>query len=178
MSVTQVPLQPLKKGSMLKLWLGIALIVVAAVALAWVGTDRFRGEMTANGVFIRTLDAGTGDPIRVNDGVLVEYEGRLADGKVFDSSNGKPVPMLPSQLIPGFSEALQNMREGGSYSIRIPSALAYGAQGAGNGEIPPNADLLFDIKIHQLVRDAALMMGPQQGAAPQPGAPAPGTPQP
>ena len=84
MSVTQVPLQPLKKGSMLKLWLGIALIVVAAVALAWVGTDRFRGEMTANGVFIRTLDAGTGDPIRVNDGVLVEYEGRLADGKVFE----------------------------------------------------------------------------------------------
>ena len=178
MSVTQVPLRPLKAGSVLKFWIALALVIGVAVALAMMGTACFRGATTPSGVFVRTLAEGTGDPIRFNDGVLVEYEGRLADGKTFDSSNGKPVPMLPSQLIPGFSEALQNMREGGSYSIRIPSALAYGAQGAGNGEIPPNADLLFDIKIHQLVRDAALMMGPQPGATPQPGAPAPGTPQP
>ena len=176
MSVTQVPLRPLKKGSLTKLWLGILVLIAAAAALAWVGTDRFRGETTASGILIRTLEEGTGDPVRANDGVMVEYEGRLTDGKSFDSSGGKPVPMLPSQLIPGFSEALQNMREGGRYAIRIPSAQAYGAEGAGNGQIPPNADLLFDIKIHQVVRDAALMMqGPPgapgaspQGAPPQP----------
>ena len=176
MSVTQVPLQPLKKGSMLKLWLGLLLVAAVAIGLAWAGTGRFRGTLTEHGVMVRTLQAGTGDPIRINDGALVEYEGRLADGTPFDSSNGKPVPMLVSQMIPGFSEALQQMREGGRYAIRIPSALAYGPEGAGGGQIPPNADLAFDVKIHQVVRDAALMMQQQQGAIPQ-GAP-PGPPQP
>jgi len=167
MSVTQVPLQPLKKGSLAKLWLSLLVVAAVAVGLAWVGTGRFRGDMTEHGVMIRTLEAGTGDPIRINDGAMVEYEGRLADGTAFDSSNGKPVPMLVKQMIPGFSEALQHMREGGRYAIRIPSALAYGAEGAGNGQIPPNADLMFNIKIDQVVRDAALMMQtPPQGAVP------------
>ena len=83
-------------------------------------------------------------------------------------------PMLatsPSQVIPGFGEALQQMREGGSYRVRIPSAMAYGATGTPDGKIPPNSDLVFDITIRQVVRDAALMMGGQRpgNAAPQPG---------
>jgi FKBP-type peptidyl-prolyl cis-trans isomerase len=81
--------------------------------------------------------------------------------------------MIPGQVIPGFGEALQKMREGGRYSIRIPSALGYGAAGAGDGKIPPNSDLIFDIEVKQVVRDAALMGAPPgapQGADPgQPG---------
>ena len=50
MSATQVPIRPLKAGSMLKLWLGIALLIAAAAALAWIGAGSLRGETTATGV--------------------------------------------------------------------------------------------------------------------------------
>ena len=186
MSATQVPLRPLKRGSMFKLWLGIALLIAAALALAWIGAGSMRGETTPTGVSIRTVQAGKGDFIKSTDGALVDYEGRLMDGTVFDSSKGRgPAGMIPSQVIPGFGEALQKMQDGGSYKIRIPAALAYGAAGAGDGKIPPNSDIEFDVTIKQVVRNAAMMLPPpgaqQQGEAPQgempQGAPPSGQPQ-
>jgi FKBP-type peptidyl-prolyl cis-trans isomerase FkpA len=176
MSATQVPLPPLKRGSMLKLWLGLALLVGAAALLAWTGAGSLRGETTATGVQIRTIRDGKGDPIKAVDGAIVEYEGRLDDGTVFDTTKGRgPAGMIPGQVIPGFGEALQKMREGGRYTIRIPSALGYGATGAGDGKIPPNSDLTFDIEVKQVVRNAALMVAPPQGAPP-PGTEAGGQP--
>ena len=95
--------------------------------------------------------------IKPVDGVMIEYEGRLLDGTVFDSSEGRgPAPMIAGQVIPGFAEALQKMQKGGRYAIRIPSALAYGATPP-PGPIPPNADLEFDVHVVQVVPDAALM---------------------
>lgn len=177
MSVTQVPLRPLTRGSMFKLWLGLALLIVAAGLMAWTGAGAMRGETTPNGVRIRTLTEGKGDPIKAVDGVIVEYEGRLDDGTVFDSTKGRgPAGMIPGQVIPGFGEALQKMREGGRYTIRIPAALGYGAAGAGDGKIPPNSDLTFDVEVKQVVRNAALMVAPQ-GAPPQ-GSPEQGAPPP
>ena len=172
MSATQVPLRPLKRGSMFKLWLGIALLIAAALALAWIGAGSMRGETTPSGVVIRTIQAGKGEMIRATDGALVDYEGRLMDGTVFDSSKGRgPAGMIPGQVIPGFGEALQKMQDGGSYKIRIPAALAYGAAGAGEGKIPPNSDIEFDVTIKQVVRNAAMMMPPpgaqQQGQMPE-----------
>ena len=173
MSATTVPIRPLKAGSMFKLWLGIALLVAAAVALAWIGAGSLRGETTASGLQIRTLKAGSGDPIRASDGAIIEYEGRLADGTVFDSTKGRgPAGMIPTQVIPGMSEALQKMQEGGRYTIRIPAELGYGAAGAGEGKIPPNSELVFDVAVKQVVRDAASMVAPP--GAPQPGQPDPG----
>ena len=173
MSATQVPIRPLKAGSMLKLWLGIVLLIAAAGVLAWTGAGSLRGETTATGVQIRTLKAGSGDPIKATDGAIIEYEGRLVDGTVFDSTAGRgPAGMIPGQVIPGFGEALQKMQEGGRYTIRIPSELGYGAVGAGEGKIPPNSELVFDIEVKQVVRDAALMVAPP--GAPQPGQTAPG----
>ncbi len=169
MSATQVPIRPLKRGSMLKLWLGLVLLIAAAGVLAWTGAGSLRGETTATGVQIRTLDEGTGDVIKATDGAVIDYEGRLADGTVFDSTTGRgPAGMIPGQVIPGFGEALQKMREGGRYTIRIPSELGYGAAGAGEGKIPPNSELIFDIQVRQVVRDAAMMV--PQAAPEQPGA--------
>ncbi len=177
MSATQVPIRPLKAGSLLKLWLGLALLIGAAVALAYIGAGSLRGETTATGVQIRTLAAGTGDPIRANDGALIDYVGKLADGTIFDSTAGRgPTGMIPGQVIPGMSEALQQMREGGRYTIRIPAELGYGATGAGEGKIPPNSELIFDVSVKQVVRDAAAMVA-QQGAPP-PGQMEPGQPDP
>ena len=171
MSATQVPLRPLKRGSMFRLMLGIALLIAAALALAWIGAGSMRGETTATGVTIRTLQTGTGDPIKASDGAILEYEGRLMDGTVFDSTKGRgPAGMIPSQVIPGFGEALQKMQQGGVYKVRIPAAMAYGAAGAGDGKIPPNSDIEFDVTVKQIVRNAAMMM-PPPGSAPQGEAP-------
>ena len=171
MSVTQVPLHPIARGTMLKLWLAIAALVAGAFALAYYGTASLRGETTPSGIVLRTLDPGEGEPIKLVDGALIEYEGRLDDGTVFDTTEGRgPAALLPSQVIPGFSEALQKMRKGGRYAVRIPSALAYGPTGTPDGKIPPNSDILFDIHIVQVVPNAALMAGGPGG----PGGGAPG----
>ena len=165
MSATQVPLRPIAKGSVLKLWLGVIALVAAAFALAYCATEPLAGEVTDSGLKFRVLQEGEGDPITVNDGAFVVYEGRLLDGTVFDSSNGSPVPMLPNGVVPGFREALLKMREGGSYRVVIPSELAYGDQD--NGPIPANSDLEFDIRIEGVVRDAALMVQQQQSLPPE-----------
>ncbi len=158
MSATQVPIRPLAKGALAKFWLGFLLLVGAALALAWYGAGSLRGEVTASGTRIVTLKEGSGDPVKAVDGIMVEYEGRLPDGTVFDSTAGRgPAPMIPNQVIPGFGEALQTMREGGKYRVTIPAAAAYGAAGAGGGAIPPDSDLVFDVEIKKIVRDAALM---------------------
>jgi FKBP-type peptidyl-prolyl cis-trans isomerase FkpA len=93
------------------------------------------------------------------DGVLVEYEGRLADGTVFDDSarHGGPQPMIAGQVIPGFAEALSKMQKGGKYKIHIPGSQAYGANPPPGSPFGPNADLDFDVHIVEIVPNAALM---------------------
>ena len=175
MSVSQVPLRPIKRGSLVKLWLGILLLIAAGLLLAWQGAGAMRSETTATGLEFRTVRQGEGPLIKPVDGVLIEYEGRLEDGTVFDSSRGEPVPMIAGQVIPGFAEALQRMQKGGRYKIRIPGDLAYGASPPPGSPIPPNAALEFDVSIMQVVPDAALMQQQmqQQGQLPE-GAPQPG----
>ena len=160
MSVTQVPLHPTARGSLVKLWLALAALIVGAFFLAQLGTRPLRGETSASGIMFRTIEQGEGDLIKLADGALIEYEGRLADGTVFDTTEGRgPAALLPSQVIPGFGEALQKMQKGGRYSVRIPAALAYGPSGTPDGKIPPNSDILFDIHVVQVVANAALMAG-------------------
>ena len=174
--VTQVPLQPLKRGSLAKLWLGILLLVAAALLLAWIGAGSLRGETTASGLQFRVVEQGTGEPIQAVDGVMIDYTGRLADGTEFESTRERgPVPVIAGQMIPGFSEALMKMREGGSYRVKIPADLAYGATPPQGSPIPPNADLEFDVSVRKVVRGAAMMMPPAGGAE---GMPPEGQPQP
>jgi FKBP-type peptidyl-prolyl cis-trans isomerase FkpA len=151
-----------------KLWLALLLLIAAGVALAWFGAGSLRGETTSSGLQFRTIEAGKGDPIKAVDGVLIEYEGRLEDGTVFDTSEGRgPTPMIAGQVIPGFAEALTKMQKGGRYRIKIPSELGYGATPQPGSPIPPNANLEFDVHVIQVVPNAALM---QQGASQEPSA--------
>ena len=70
----------------------------------------------------------------------------LAD--VFDGTeDGLPMQLKPTEVIPGWTEALENMREGDKWHVVIPARLAYGARGAGNGIIPPNQTLVFDLTL-------------------------------
>ena len=144
------------------MWLGFLLVIGAGILLAWIGAHSVRQRT----VQVKTVTAGHGPNIQAQDGVLIEYEGRLDDGKVFDSSAGKgPVPVLPTQVVPGFGEALLRMQEGGSYKIHIPAKLGYGASPPQGAPIPPNADLDFDVKVVKVVPNAGLMAQQQQQAA-------------
>ena len=161
-TITAVPLQPVKRGNVAKLWFGIALLVAAALLLAWAGAGR------TVGVLIKTVTPGRGPTIGLNDGVIIEYTGRLANGTVFDSTDGRgPAPLLVGQVVPGFSSALQRMQSGGRYKIHIPSKLAYGASQPPGSPIPPNSDLDFDVHVVQVVPNAALMAAAAGGQPPR-----------
>ena len=107
---------------------------------------------TASGLRIQTLAAGTGASPQPGGAVRVSYEGRLADGTVFDATT-EPAGLPVSGLIPGFTEALLMMRVGGRYRFWIPADLAYGERGAG-GVVPPNAELEFTVQLHGVGRPA------------------------
>ena len=105
-------------------------------------------KVTADGLQYRVIKAGTGKTATApTDNVTVTYKGSLIDGKVFDQTqDGMPATFPAGQLIPGWVEALQMMKEGDEWEIVIPSALGYGASGAG-GVIPPNQTLVFDMAL-------------------------------
>ena len=156
MSVTAVPIRPIRKGSVTKLWIGLAALSLAAGGLAWAGTAGQHYTTTESGLQFRVLEDGEGPHQAPTDIVLIDYTGTLEDGTVFDTSEGKqPVPLPVTGSIPGFAEGLQLMRKGGTYSLKIPSELAYGPQGAG-GVHPHDADLEFEVTLIDFVPASAL----------------------
>lgn len=114
-------------------------------------------QTTSTGLQYKPATTGTGNKPGASDVVTVEYTGKLLNGQEFDSSKkvGKPVTFNLSQVIPGWSEALQLMPEGSVWDVYIPANLGYGAQGA--GVIGPNEVLLFNIKLIKVekAKDAA-----------------------
>lgn len=105
-------------------------------------------KTTDSGLQYKVLQAGDGAKPSKDDSVTVNYEGRLLDGKVFDSSykRGEPVTFKLSDVIPGWVEGLQLMKKGAKYTFYIPAKLAYGEQGAGPA-IGPNETLIFDVEL-------------------------------
>jgi len=142
--VTRVPLQPIGKGILGKLWLGVIVAILLAAGAAY--ATRYQG------VTVETLSAGTGDSPSAEDVVLVNYEGRLADGTVFDS--GEKVPLPLDQMLPGFTEAVTKMQPGGRYEVFIPASLGYGAEA--RGKIPANSDLYFTVDLIEFRTQAQL----------------------
>lgn len=105
-------------------------------------------KTTASGLQYVVEKEGTGKSPKATDEVTVHYTGRLLDGTVFDSSvsRGEPATFPLNRVIPGWTEGLQLMKEGGKTVFFIPSDLAYGAQGAG-GAIPPHSTLIFEVEL-------------------------------
>lgn len=168
MSVTTVPIRPIKKGSLTRYWAGIILLVAFAFALAWFGTKDIRAEYASNeqfladnaemdgvtttesGLQIQVIRGGEGPSPTDNDVALVAYKGTFRDGTVFDENENAPFPI--TGVIPGFSEALKLMQRGGQYRIWIPSDLGYGPDDRTNpqtGEVlmPGNSLLIFDVEM-------------------------------
>jgi peptidylprolyl isomerase len=109
---------------------------------------------TESGLKYHDTQVGTGAAPQRGQRIVVHYTGWLSDkgnrGKKFDSSVDRKEPLvIPigiGKLIKGWDEGLLTMKVGGKRTLYIPSALGYGVRGAG-GDIPPNADLIFDVEL-------------------------------
>ena len=91
----------------------------------------------------------------INSPCKCHYSGSLIDGTIFDSSyqRGEPLTFAPNQVIKGWTEAMQLMKEGAKWELYIPSELGYGDRGAG-GSIPPGAVLIFTLELMEVLGDS------------------------
>jgi FKBP-type peptidyl-prolyl cis-trans isomerase FklB len=108
-----------------------------------------------SGLQYKVLVQGEGEVPQVNEKVLVNYEGRLIDGTVFDASarhGEKPAEFTPAQVIKGWTEALTMMPVGSKWQLYIPYELAYGERGAG-ANIKPYSALIFDVELVDIVKE-------------------------
>ena len=103
---------------------------------------------TRSGLQYEVLTEGSGRSPKATDTVRCHYEGRLLDGTVFDSSykRGEPADFGLNQVITGWTEGVQLMKEGAKYRFYIPYLLGYGERGAG-ASIPPYSTLVFDVEL-------------------------------
>jgi FKBP-type peptidyl-prolyl cis-trans isomerase FklB len=106
-----------------------------------------------SGLQYKILTAGTGAKPTATDSVVCNYRGALVDGTEFDSSykRGKPATFGVSQVIKGWTEALQLMPVGSKWQLFIPADLAYGERGEPRGGIGPNSTLIFDVELMSIV---------------------------
>lgn len=112
-------------------------------------------EVLDGGVVMETLEPGSGATMIATDVVSFNYRGAMPGGTVFDDNAGQPpLTSRVSDLVPGMSVGLTHMRKGGTYRLTIPSAMAYGPQGAG-GIIPPNTPLEFTVEVVEIIPAAA-----------------------
>ncbi|WP_242107721.1 FKBP-type peptidyl-prolyl cis-trans isomerase [Luteimonas aquatica] len=114
-------------------------------------------QTTASGLQYQVLTEGKGPKPTAADTVRVHYKGELLDGKVFDSSydRGEPAIFPLNQVAPGWAEGVQLMPVGSKYKLWIPSKLGYGEQGTPGGPIPPNATLVFEVELLEIMKPGA-----------------------
>ena len=175
--VTRVPILPIAKGSLTKLWLGVAVALLLGGGLAY--------QQRTQGVEVETLTAGTGPMPTAEDVVLINYTGKLTNGKEFDK--GERAPLALDAVVPGFAEGLTRMQKGGKYRMTIPADKGYGAEEKTNpqtGEVvlPANSDLVFEVELLDFRSKAEIMQQQQmlqqmqqmQGGGPGGAPPLPG----
>jgi FKBP-type peptidyl-prolyl cis-trans isomerase FkpA len=187
MSVTAVPIQPLAKGAVLKLWIAIAVLVLAGAALAWFGTGGMQRTVMPSGAQFRTITEGHGEPMTRADLAAMRLRLRIGGpaGQLIQDSerSGQPFVTGVDGLFPGLAEAVLTMREGGHYQLWIPQRLAFPSGPPPGAPFGPDDKLFFDIEVMQIERGMAALqqLMQQQGGAGAPqggmsGPPGPGAP--
>ncbi len=193
MSVTAVPLQPVKRAYKVWLWIGVLLAIALAFGLAWLGTreqvaaklpnDQFLAwhkgqtgiQTTSSGLQYQVLKAGTGPTANDQDGVSLQIHGTLRDGSEFQPA--APMRFQVGQpMIPGFTEGVKLMNKGSKFRFWLPPKLGYGAEPGAQGPGAELADkvLIFDVEMSEVVPAAVIqqmmmqqmMQQQQRGGAP------------
>jgi FKBP-type peptidyl-prolyl cis-trans isomerase len=138
----------------------LCLLIPAAICMALIAADAPTSQptkrTTQSGLTIISVQPSNG--AQAGDKVSVLYTGKLADGTVFDASSQHPDPQTgqvapidftlgAGNVIKGWDEGLVGMNIGEKRTLIIPPNLGYGAQGAGDGKIPANATLTFDVEL-------------------------------
>jgi len=144
----------------------VLLFNVLLIAFARAGSDKAGLDYLAkkrkepgvvelpSGLLYKEIGPGTGKPPTIDSPCDCHYSGTLIDGTEFDSSykRGEPLTFAPNQVIAGWTEAMQLMKEGAKWELYIPSELAYGDHGAG-GLIPGGAVLKFELELLKVKGD-------------------------
>ena len=169
-AVTAVPIRPIARGSVLKLWIALALLAAAGAGLAWIGTAPLQVVTLDSGVRYRVLRQGTGPLMTSADAVVLRYKVHVNDltGPVIQDSDetGQPYAATTAEVFPGFGEAMLKMRAGGEYILWLPPGTHLQVQ----GEFPPGIPftrgdtLVFEIRDVRIVpgQAAALQQQRQQ----------------
>lgn len=120
--------------------------------LEYISANNLDALSTSEGLYYIINEEGTGDRPAVTDEVLVDYEGYLLDGSVFDSSydRGQPAMFFLNQVILGWQIGIPYLREGGSAKLIIPSELGYG-DSSPSSAIPKNSVLVFDVELIEVL---------------------------
>jgi len=118
-------------------------------------------KTTESGLQYQILRQGNGPKPGATDIVLAHYVGTFLDGKKFDSSydRGQPAEFALNGVIPGWTEGLQLMSKGSKFKFWVPAELGYGAEGQGN--MPPNATLVFEVELQDVKAAPAADAMPQ-----------------
>ena len=159
-AVTAVPLRPLARGSVLKLWLVLALLVLAAAGLGWWGTRWMQPVTLDSGVRVQTLHAGSGPVMGAADVIAMRFQihRNSADGPVISDSGGQPFVGTVQDVPQGFAEGIQTMQAGGRYLLWVPVSRIM------NGRpVPPTARFSADDTL--VIETQVLQIDPGQASA-------------
>ncbi len=196
-AVTAVPLRPLARGSVLKLWIALALLVALAAGLAWWSTRWMQVVTLDSGVRVQTVRAGQGPVMSAPDVIAMRFQIHVnsVDGPVIGDSGPRPFVGTVQDIPPGFADGVQHTQAGGRYLISVPVSAVLNGQ-----PVPPaarfraNDTLVVEAhvlqidpgqasayqmrRLQQMIQQQQLMQQP--GAAPPagPGAPSPAPPPP
>jgi len=143
----------MKKIATLIATLSLALIQGAHATPPTIAAAEAKEVKTPSGLVITTLKEGAGNSPKATDTVKVHYRGTLTDGKEFDSSykRGQPASFPLNRVIPCWTEGVQTMKPGGKVKLLCPGNLAYGPRGI-PGTIPPDAQLIFEVELLEIVK--------------------------
>jgi len=151
-SATAVPIRPLGRGSLVKLWIAIIVLVLAAAGLALWGTAAWQEVTLESGVRYRTVAAGSGPEITPADVFALRYKLRVGtlDSAIIQDSDqtGRLFEGTTAEVYPGFGEALQHMRKGGRYQLWLPPGThVSGDQAPPGAPFNARSTLVFEIQV-------------------------------
>ena len=162
-AVTAVPLRPLAKGSVPKLWLALGLLVLVAAGLGWWGTRGLQRNAMPSGVQYQVIREGSGELISSADVVLVHFVGRHQNGEVFADTRREQQPLQATteNFLPGVGEGLKLMRKGAVYRFWVPPNV-WRTQAGANAPFDPSETLTFDVQVTDVQIGAAALRQQQQ----------------